>query len=122
LVQLKPHSITRLQEISGLVCPGCNQNSLKKRHRLLVAVRAQARCPACGIAIRFGFWPRVVHSLFGDALLLAGFIGALLWQAPFVLLLASTSWLSLALLLPVDSDRKDPITRRKVARSPKPAA
>jgi len=67
-----------------------------------VGVRARARCPACGIAIRFGFWPRLIHSIFGDLVLIAGFLGALFWQAPFILVAASTSWISLALFLPIE--------------------
>ncbi len=108
---MRPWSLFRLR------CPGCHQNALRSRHRLLTAVRAQSRCPACGIAIRFGFWPRLIHSLFGDAVLLGGVVGAFLWQAPFLLPLAASSWLSLALFLPVQPDLRDPITRRRVARS-----
>ena len=66
-----------------------------------MALRAHAESPACGAAIRFGFWPRLVHTIFGDALLLAGLASAFLWQAPFLAPLAASSWLSLALFLPL---------------------
>ncbi len=98
-------------------CPGCHGNTLGARYRLLAALRVQARCPGCGVAIRFGSWPRLVHSIFGDALLLGGMVGAFLWQAPVLFPLAAGSWLSLALLLPVQLAPKDPITRRRAARS-----
>lgn len=87
-------------------CPGCRENALRVRDRVRVAARANARCPACGIAIRFGTWPRIVHTLFGDAMLLGGLLGGFILQAPFFLFLASGSWLSLALLLPVESARR----------------
>lgn len=88
-------------------CPGCDEDSLRVRQRVLVAARAQVRCPACGVAIRFGFWPRAIQSLFGEVFLLAGFLSALLYQSPFLLPLAAGSWLSLALLLPVQPARHD---------------
>lgn len=89
-------------------CPGCDQQSLSFRHRLRVAIRAKSRCPACGVAIRFGLLPRIVHSIFGDALLVAGVVGALYFQAPVLLTAASGSWLSLALLLPIQPDPDEP--------------
>jgi len=94
-------------------CPGCGEDSLSGKDRLRVALRAQTRCPACGIAIHFGFWPRLVHSLFGDAALLTGAAGAFFWEAPFLLPLAASSWVSLALLLPIEPDRSAPNTRHK---------
>ena len=92
-------------------CPGCTQNVVTLGSRLRVAMRVQTRCPACGVAIRFGFWPRLVHSLFGDAMLLGGIAGALFWQAPFLMPLAAGSWLTLALLLPVEPGPKSATTR-----------
>ena len=84
-------------------CPSCDENALSVRQRLLVAARAQSQCPACGVAIRFGFWPRLVHVLLGDAILVVGAIGAYVWDAPFLVPLALGSWLSLAVLLPVEA-------------------
>ena len=84
-------------------CPGCGRPELELRQRLFVAARRQVTCPACGAAIRFGFWPRVVHTVFGDALLLGGIAGALFFQAPFLVPLSSGSWLILALLLPIEA-------------------
>jgi hypothetical protein len=87
---------------NAVQCPGCCQNSLSVRHRLWIAARAGASCPACGVAIRLGFWPRVAQTLFGEGLLLLGVVGAFALQAPFLIALASGSWLSLALLLPAE--------------------
>lgn len=95
-------------------CPACCQNSLGVRQRLRIAARAQSRCPACGIAIRFGFWPRLFQTLFGEAFLLLAVAGTFFWQAPIVVVLATSSWLSLALLLPVQPDPRDPLTLRHV--------
>jgi len=86
-----------------LQCPGCHQNSLSVRDRLSVALRMQVECPACGVAVRFGLWPRVVHSLLGDAVLVGGIVGAFVWQAPSLVPLAATSWVSLSLLLPLEA-------------------
>lgn len=93
-----------LPKTGPLRCPGCHRSSLSVRHRLLVAIRAKARCPACGVAIRFGLLPRIVHTVFGDAVLLAGVVGALVWQAPVLRSAASGTWLTLALLLPIQPD------------------
>lgn len=82
-------------------CPACEKQTLKVRDRLRVAARAQVRCPACGVAIRLGFWPRLVHLLLGDAVLVGGFVGALALQSPLVLGLASTSWVVVALIVPI---------------------
>jgi len=75
---------------------------------LAVALRMQAECPACGVAVRFGLWPRIVHTLLGDAVLVAGTVGAFVWQAPSLVPLAGTSWLSLSLLLPLDANAQSP--------------
>ena len=84
-------------------CPGCGQPAVRVRDRLLAAARAEARCPACGVVIRFGFWPRLAHVVFGDLLLLAGVGAAFYWQAPFFVVLSAGSWISLAVLLPLDA-------------------
>jgi hypothetical protein len=88
-------------------CPGCRASTLSVKDRLLIALRAEVRCPACGVAIRFGLGPRILHSIFGDAFLIAGAIGAFMWRAPFVMMLACASWLSLSLLLPIEPDSND---------------
>jgi len=91
---------------------------LSARHRLLVAVRAQARCPACGVSIRFGFWPRLVHTLFGDAVVLSGFVAGLWLKSPLLLPLAASSWFSLALFLPIQPDHEDPSIDHPNAATP----
>jgi hypothetical protein len=88
-------------------CPGCHQDALSIRHRLRVALRARTLCPACGIVIRFGFWPRLLQSLLGDAVVLGGAAAALWLQAPFWIPLAVTSWSSFALLLPLQAGPKN---------------
>jgi hypothetical protein len=49
-----------------------------------------------------------VQTLFGEGLLLLGLVGAFAWQAPILVVLATGSWVSFALLLPTrveDSQR-----------------
>lgn len=87
-------------------CPGCRSNRLSIHRRLLVAARASARCPACGVTIRFGRLPRIIHTVFGDALLVSGAIGSFAWGAPILLLLSGGIWTVLALTLPVEVGRK----------------
>jgi len=87
-------------------CPGCDEDALRLRDRLRVAARAQVYCPACGVAIRLGFWPRIVHLVFGDAVVIAGFVGAFVLQSPLVLGLASSSWIVAAMVVPIRPGQK----------------
>jgi len=89
-------------------CPGCHEHRLALHQRLLVAARASTRCPGCGVTIRFGRLPRIIHTIFGDALLVTGAIGSFAWGAPILLLLSGGIWTVLALTLPVEPGTHDP--------------
>lgn len=88
-------------------CPGCHEHRLALHQRLLVAVRASTGCPGCGVTIRFGRLPRIIHSVFGDALLITGAIGSFAWGTPILLLLSGGIWTGLALTLPVEAGNHD---------------
>ena len=65
-----------------------------------------------GVTIRFGRLPRIIHSIFGDALLVAGAIGAVAWGAPTLLLLSGGIWSVLALVLPIEAAEHESDTSR----------
>lgn len=88
-------------------CPGCQRDRLAIAHRLRVAARMSASCPACGITIRFGRLPRIIHSIFGDALLVTGAVGSFVWNAPMLLILSGGVWSVLALTLPLEAVERD---------------
>lgn len=71
-------------------------------------MRANVTCPACGVAIQFGFWPRAAHFVVGLAVLVAGLVTALKLGQPTPLVLAASAWFGFALLLPVAAESHDP--------------
>ncbi len=81
-------------------CPECGK-SIPIHWKLFVAARRNVECPACGVAILFGYWPRLVHTLVGDLVLLVAFAASLWLGLPSLLVLAAGSWVGFALTLPV---------------------
>jgi hypothetical protein len=71
--------------------------------RLRLAARRNVACPACGISLRFGSWPRVVHVIFGDLAIAGGFVASVLLGMPVLFFLALGSWGLLAAALPIET-------------------
>jgi len=94
-------------------CPACDASALGARHKLLAALRAQVRCPACGAGLRFGWG---AHGAIAVVELVAGGTGAWLairYQQPALLLVAFASGLLVSLPLAIDVDGRDAIAARR---------
>jgi hypothetical protein len=82
-------------------CPGCHQDAISPGAKLRVALRSQVRCPACGVQVQFGLWPRIVHTLVGDLSLLLGFVVSYQLSVPAPFVLSIAWWIALGLALPL---------------------
>ena len=89
-------------------CPGCGGPTIAATAKLKIALRAQVRCPACGVQVRLSLWPRIAHAVLGDLALLAGFVLAWRLEMPGPLVLAIAWWLVLSLAMPTRAGAKAP--------------
>lgn len=89
-------------------CPGCHANVITPAARLRIALRAQVRCPACGVQVRLSFWPRILHTVVADLSVVAGFVTSIQLAVPGPLVLSIAWWVALSLVVPASAAHAGP--------------
>lgn len=99
-----------------MMCPGCSEQTVSLRDKVLESLSVRIRCRACGAALRVNPWWRVVMVVFGATFLVMCIVLALDLGSVIPLLVGLVAAFFSGSLAPLSVYRRSVMTKRALAR------